>query len=96
MATFATFFFFFQLLLFFLHLVVVSLSHLFHKLQHGGKDGMIKDRATHVAANAFHAFFELPFLDGEVDVAQRVLVDRRIVVLANVVEYYFSHDELRS
>ena len=39
---------------------------------------------------------ELPFLDGEVDVAQRVLVDRRIVVFANVVEYYFSHDELRS
>lgn len=64
MATFATFFLFFQLLLFFFHLVVVSFSHLFHKLQHGGKYRMIKDRATHVAANAFHAFFELPFLDG--------------------------------
>ena len=39
---------------------------------------------------------ELPFLDGEVDVAQGVLVNSRIVIFANVVEYYFSHDELRS
>ncbi len=39
---------------------------------------------------------ELPFLDGEVDIAQGVLVDSRIVIFANVVEYYFSHVELRS
>jgi hypothetical protein len=39
---------------------------------------------------------ELPFLDVEVDAAQGVLVDSRVVIFANVVEYYFSHVELRS